>query len=517
MVNIEQIDLIKKANAAFKDSLFHPFAGFTANSTYVRNDGIGALTKRNRLNKFVNDIRYSDPLLMGFSLKIDFYNSPLFRTMGVFDRGDIDYSDNGAFTAAKILVEIEDSLSKFDKLSETSFTSVGPISGVHERRVFDEMYGAIEYLYLSDSWKLKKDKPQEDNNTGNKKNQQNIEDLIDRLRAEKTDKEKMIVTDNEKIADYEQRLEEEYQNEKKKVIKNLMNAMKSKRNGEPSPKSSMVIYYESELDRLYDEVARYSSDIPVLESEILRLEIMRESEIRQYENTRPSININPYQEPIYPAPTSCMNLIRAYKILKTYNDQKQFMFRRITGMENVIKDYYAVDKAEAIERTFSIDIMEDVKMDTIRMLTSLSEAITDTYYKRERIPTNLQKFNMSIYVYDLRSFRNALTITGRNLIEFTGNSENNSRKPVVQESDKSQINQYLLKLASEHISVLELYFTGCRMKDFQFGGINELNSETVPNASPNHTVNFVYDTVDVNPVMFEDLNSLFGIIHSEVQ
>ena len=493
-------DEIAKYDAVFKDiSIRRAEAGFCSTSN---------------ISKFLNDILISDPFLTGFSIKIDWNSSALFKDLNYFYNIK-DYTDTQRIVSSKLTSLCKNYQNDFDnfyKAKTISYNLVGPILGKRNRELYMEPYGAIEYLYLNDMYKVDGTKKKADDVNsalGNSK-ESDYQRKINELEAERKSTKALIDEYNDTLAEYQI---------KQGMIscRNVADAVNSLSAGDlrravSSATSSDYTMYKGMIDGIKESIAKAKERLTAIDSEILIYQELLSTELANIANTKASLSTgdNDKADAVLAAPNSVMNLIRFYQAMKQINDDRQFVISRIEGISELIKYTYDLDNSDSKE--FTMMLREDVGLSITRMMSAYREAVYDTKYFREKVPVHLQKFNMSVFVYDCRSYMNRRSIIGRSLIDLCDNlSEYTNRKGIISENSAATFNDYVLKLLSEHISVIELFFTGCRIKDMAYGPFDSMNVTSKGEGAEN-SIKFTFDTIDMNPVAFKDVNSIFNFV-----
>lgn len=494
----------REYESKYSESLVRNYAGgIGLNSTSIHT--------RSDLNKFVNDIVMTDPLLTGFSFYIDFDTSPLFKDLYLFERID-DYTDKSRIVSSKLASLCDGYNNSFGNnfMEKIQKKLVGPILGKRERELYVEPYGAIEYLYLSDmvyvsGSKDKAAEPQIVNSKADEYDQiiRNLNNEIKRLVALRDDTLDLVSL---------------YQIKQAEVsisgITDTLDVLSETRDlraaasAVPPEQYSM---YKARIESAKNEVVALDNRIEELKKELKIYTELKQQEENKAANTKSLLSGTPKMNDgqVLSSPNSVMNLIRFYQTIKNINDNRQYVITSVEGMQDIFNAAYNL--SGEMKNELTLKLLEDVKMTITRMLMSYNEAVMDTKYKREKIPSNLRKFNMSLFVYDFRSFRNNRSMIGKSLIDFM--NKTTDRRANINGVDED-FNDYVLKLLSEHISVVEVYLTGCKIIETGFDGLHDINT-TVKSEGAQCSLRLTYDTADVNPVMFADVDNLFNIIQNK--
>jgi outer membrane protein OmpA-like peptidoglycan-associated protein len=163
-----------------------------------------------------------------------------------------------------------------------------------------------------------------------------------------------------------------------------------------------------------------------------------------------------------------------------------YMLQTITGLDEAYKKYFEVkDPYQGSgDGKITINCLEFLDMRISSMFNKYFNAAYDRQYRRERVPINLRRFECSIFVHDIRNFKD--TIDGNDL----GSTEDLS---------------LITKIALNYMSAIEFKFYDCEIVPEETGGIFD-NVTNLPNNEMRSTnFTFKYGNCVINFLPFEDL------------
>ena len=110
--------------------------------------------------------------------------------------------------------------------------------------------------------------------------------------------------------------------------------------------------------------------------------------------------------------------------LKYINDYKPFYWQTIEGLDSLWTDFNDFKKMPiASEWELSIKTLESIDLKIYGLMELYRKAIFDYDHTRQVVPSNLQRFNMTIYINDVRTYRPNPYTVGSNKINYLGNTE----------------------------------------------------------------------------------------------
>ena len=194
--------------------------------------------------------------------------------------------------------------------------------------------------------------------------------------------------------------------------------------------------------------------------------------IREAKNTRKT----------YEVPQTVYDMLGFINGMRKLTTEYPYVLQTITGLDEAYKKYF--DAKEPYqgsgEGKISIDCLEYIDMRITSMFNKYFNAVYDHRYKRERVPINLRRFQCSIFVHDIRNFRDTIN-----------------------EADNDLSNIALM--AINYLSAIEFKFFDCEIIPEETGGLFD-NVTNLPNNDMRSTkFTFKYGNCVINFLPFEDL------------
>lgn len=163
-----------------------------------------------------------------------------------------------------------------------------------------------------------------------------------------------------------------------------------------------------------------------------------------------------------------------------------YVLQTVTGLDEAYKKYFNTKDPYlgSGEDKITINCLEFLDLRVSSMFNKYFNAVYDRQYRRERVPMNLRRFQCSIFVHDIRNFRDAL------------NSE-----AIMAGNDLSLITQ----IALNYVSGIEFKFFDCEIVPEETGSVfdNVVNNQQGDMRMTNFT--FKYGNCIVNFLPFADL------------
>ena len=175
-----------------------------------------------------------------------------------------------------------------------------------------------------------------------------------------------------------------------------------------------------------------------------------------------------------------------------------YMFINVDGLDAAYKKYYQVKDPYygSGDDRITIECLETLDMKMSAMFNKYFNAVYDRQYRRERVPINLRRFNCSIFVHDIRNFREAL-------------ERENSKFAIDSNGDNTQ--SKILEVALNYLSVVEFKFFDCEIDPEVTGSIFENISNDNPSSDFIKTkFCFKYGNCVINFLPFGDLYSNYS-------
>ncbi len=135
-------------------------------------------------------------------------------------------------------------------------------------------------------------------------------------------------------------------------------------------------------------------------------------------------------------------------LLKTFTITKPWYIKKITGLNNLMKINIENGRRLGKDATLDLEIDEDIDLKTLSFMDSYRSIVYDKKNMRHTLPTNLSRFDMKVYVTDIR-----------NVLENAGSREGN------------------LNVGEDvaGVVVYNLYDCNFEIQDFNF--VNSINNE----------------------------------------
>ena len=163
-----------------------------------------------------------------------------------------------------------------------------------------------------------------------------------------------------------------------------------------------------------------------------------------------------------------------------------YMLQSISGLDEAYKKYFDLKDPYmgSGDGKITIQCLEFIDLRLTSMFNKYFNAVYDRQYKRERVPINLRRFNCSVFVHDIRNFKNT----------FEGSV-------VANIGDLATITE----MALNYVSAIEFKFYDCEIVPEETGGLFD-NVTNVPNNEMRGTTfTFTYGNCIINFLPFEDV------------
>lgn len=216
-------------------------------------------------------------------------------------------------------------------------------------------------------------------------------------------------------------------------------------------------------------------------------------EMTEAEKNDPSAYANRIRETksirnTYEVPQTVYDMLGFINGMRKLTTQYPYVLQTITGLDEAYKKYF--DAKEPYqgsgEGKISIDCLEYIDMRITSMFNKYFNAVYDHRYKRERVPINLRRFKCSIFVHDIRNFRDSI------------------KREIGEVDEESYISNIAL-MAVNYLSAIEFKFFDCEIIPEETGGIFD-NVTNLPNNDMRSTkFTFKYGNCVINFLPFEDL------------
>lgn len=163
-----------------------------------------------------------------------------------------------------------------------------------------------------------------------------------------------------------------------------------------------------------------------------------------------------------------------------------YMLQSISGLDEAYKKYFDLKDPYmgSGDGKITIQCLEFIDLRVTSMFNKYFNAVYDRQYKRERVPINLRRFNCSVFVHDIRNFKNT----------FEGSV-------VANIGDLATITE----MALNYVSAVEFKFYDCEIVPEETGSIFDNVTNVPSNEMRGTTFTFTYGNCIINFLPFEDV------------
>lgn len=188
----------------------------------------------------------------------------------------------------------------------------------------------------------------------------------------------------------------------------------------------------------------------------------------------------------YEVPQTVYDMLGFIDGMKKLTYEYPYALQTVTGLDEAYKKYFDLTDPYmgSGEGKITISCLEYLDMRISSMFNKYFNAIYDHQYKRERVPVNLRRFQCSIFVHDIRNFKDSIK----------GDIERSM-------GDLSNI----VQVALNSLSVIEFKFYDCEIVPEETGSIFENVTNLPANDMRNTNFTFKYGNCVINFLPFEDL------------
>ena len=233
-------------------------------------------------------------------------------------------------------------------------------------------------------------------------------------------------------------------------------------------------YYDETRGSYSNSYARYDdqgyADVTVTNNEFAK---------KEYEENR-------YKRETFEVPQTVYDMMGFINTMKSITKYHPYTFQTVTGLDEAYKKYFEVKDPYmgSGDDTISIECLDYLDLKVSSMFNKYFNAVYDRQYRRERVPINLRRFNCSIFVHDIRNFKNSL-----NGGEYPGDVD---LRPIVE-------------MALNYVSAIEFKFYDCEFIPEETGGIFDNVSNVDFGDMTKTKFTFRYGNCVINFLPFEDL------------
>lgn len=201
------------------------------------------------------------------------------------------------------------------------------------------------------------------------------------------------------------------------------------------------------------------------------------------------------QGQIYEVPQTVYDILGFISGMDRLTHNYPYIMQSITGLDEAYKKYF-VSKGDPYmgsgDDKITISCFESLDLRVSSMFNKYLNAAYDRQYRRERLPVNLRRFCCSVFVHDIRNFRNALD-------KYFNENKN----------DDVSVGSKIAEIALNCISAVEFKFYDCEIVPEETGSIfdNVANDNAGDMKKTNFT--FTYGNCVINFLPFEDMRKYY--------
>lgn len=240
------------------------------------------------------------------------------------------------------------------------------------------------------------------------------------------------------------------------------------------------------------EYDAYAKTKKTITSNFPSMDIAKDETDKQYYER---IQSSSSQRQTYEVPQTVYDIIGFISGMNRLTHNYPYIMQSITGLDEAYKKYF-MSKGDPYmgsgEDKITISCFESLDLRVSSMFNKYLNAAYDRQYRRERLPVNLRRFCCSVFVHDIRNFRNAL--------DQYFNEEKN---------DSASIGSKIAEIALNCISAVEFKFYDCEIVPEETGSIfdNVANDNAGDMRKTNFT--FTYGNCIINFLPFEDMKKYY--------
>ena len=189
---------------------------------------------------------------------------------------------------------------------------------------------------------------------------------------------------------------------------------------------------------------------------------------------------------IFEVPQTVYDMMGFINGMKDIITKYPYVLQSITGLDEAYKKYFGIKDPYmgSGDDKITIECLEFLDMRVSSMFNKYFNAVYDRQYRRERVPVNLRRFNCSVFVHDIRNFKDSLN--GDKFVEGV---------------DLSTI----AEMALNYVSVVEFKFYDCEIVPDETGDIFDSISNIPSSEMKKTNFTFTYGNCVINFLPFEDL------------
>lgn len=300
-----------------------------------------------------------------------------------------------------------------------------------------------------------------------------------------------------KSSDSANNLIKEYKEKKEKLEKEIYGVHPDGRLGsesDPAPGSLCYNYNKAKEEYENDEYSQTENEINELKDIQANIDTISNYQQEQSKKNTVSRNIpttdvvteSNNSNPIYEVPQTVYDMMGFIKDMDKIIYEHPYVFQSITGLDEAYKNYFEVKDPYmgSGDNKISIECLEFLDMRVSAMFNKYLNAVYDRQYRRERVPINLRRFNCSIFVHDIRNFKNTIE---------------------TEDVNKSGDLSLITEIAINCVSAVEFKFFDCEIVPGETGSIFESVSNNSAGDMRRTNFTFTYGNCVINFLPFEDL------------
>ena len=204
-----------------------------------------------------------------------------------------------------------------------------------------------------------------------------------------------------------------------------------------------------------------------------------------YERSIPTDIEKNTETEIYEVPQTVYDMLGFIRGMKQITNDYPYVLQSVTGLDEAYKNYFEVKDPYmgSGDGKITINCLEFLDLKVTSMFNKYFNAVYDRQYRRERVPINLRRFQCSIFVHDIRNFRDTLT---SDIEEFGSLSK-------------------IAAVALNSLSAIEFKFFDCEIIPEETGNLFDNVSNNTAGDMRGTTFTFKYGNCVINFLPFEDL------------
>ena len=201
------------------------------------------------------------------------------------------------------------------------------------------------------------------------------------------------------------------------------------------------------------------------------------------------------QRQLYEVPQTVYDILGFISGMNRLTHNYPYIMQSITGLDEAYKKYF-VSKGDSYmgsgDDKITISCYESLDLRISSMFNKYLNAAYDRQYRRERLPVNLRRFCCSVFVHDIRNFKETINKYFNGNINVDNNVESK-----------------IAEIALNCISAVEFKFYDCEIVPEETGSIfdNVANDNAGDMKKTNFT--FTYGNCIINFLPFEDMKKYY--------